>query len=53
MTIDEFLEEFEGFVEEKEFLKEEDGDPDQFRAGYRKGYYDALRYVLEWLEESV
>jgi hypothetical protein len=50
---DEWWEEFQEFVEGKEFLKKDDGDPDPYRAGYRCGYYDALRYVQEWFEESV
>lgn len=51
MSIERFTEEYEEFVEEKEFLATDDGDPDEYRRGYRKGYYDALVYTLDWLRE--
>lgn len=53
MTLDEFKEEFDEFVEEKAFLEEDDGDPDEYRRGYRAGYSDALRYIQDWLDEEV
>jgi hypothetical protein len=52
MTLSEFAEAFEEFVEEKEFLNNDDGDPDEYRRGYRRGYFDALRYVQDWLDEA-
>jgi hypothetical protein len=52
MTLNEFREEFEEFVEDKEFLNNDDGDPDEYRRGYRRGYFDALRYVQDWLDEE-
>lgn len=51
MTFEEFLERFDEFVESKQFLREDDGDPDEYRRGYRNGYYDGLEYVRDWLEE--
>jgi hypothetical protein len=52
MSIDDFLYEFEHFVESREFLSQEDGDPDDYRRGYRAGYWDALTYVKSWIEEE-
>jgi hypothetical protein len=51
--VEEFLSQLTRFVESREFLSEDDGDPDVYRMGYRAGYWDALNYVLEWLEEEV
>jgi len=52
MTLDEWAQEFQDFAEEKAFLGKDDGDPDEYRKGYRAGYFDALRYVQDWLNEE-
>lgn len=43
---------FDEFVEEREETLEDDGDPDEYRRGYRAGYRDALRYVKDWSDEE-
>lgn len=52
MTLEEFYEEFQEFIKAKEFLARDDGDPDEYRKGYRAGYYDALVYINDWLAEE-
>jgi hypothetical protein len=52
MTFDEWAQELADFVEEKAFLGKDDGDPDEYRRGYRAGYFDALRYIKDWTDEE-
>lgn len=45
-----FIKQLERMVEDFQ-LYEEDEEP--YRNGYRRGYYDALEYVLGWAEEEL
>lgn len=44
-----FLDKLDEFIEDFQLYEEED---EPYRNGYRRGYYDALVYVLEWMEEE-
>lgn len=46
----EFIDKLADFIEDFQ-LYEEDDEP--YRNGYRRGYYDALVYVLDWMEEGL
>ena len=52
MSLEEWKEEFDEFVAERTESLKEDGDPDEYRRGYRAGYADALRYVKDWTDEE-
>lgn len=52
MTIPEFLEALDKFVMERQHLSKEDDDGDTYRSGYRAGYYDAVVYFQDWMEEE-
>jgi hypothetical protein len=49
LTLEEFVTRLEEFVEDFQLYEEPD---EPYRNGYRRGYYDALTYVLEWVEED-
>lgn len=44
-----FMQKLYEFIEDFQLYEEED---EPYRNGYRRGYYDALRYVLDWMEEQ-
>jgi hypothetical protein len=52
MPLEFWKEDFDEFFAEREETLKDDGDPDDFRRGYRQGYLDALRYVKDWTDEE-
>lgn len=49
MEFQEFVEKLEEFIDGFQLYTE----GDEYRDGYRNGYYDALVYMLDWAQEEI